>query len=135
MKYYLVKSVAETNPILWDGVTPYTPPQGWQLLNEAQFVEWRKNNPEPLPPPPPVPDSVGPAQLRIALWRSHGIKPNDVLALIAAIPDPQAEAEAEILWEYSAEVRRSHPLVTSFGAAFSLTKEQIDDVFRLAKTL
>jgi hypothetical protein len=70
--------------------------------------------------------------LRIALRRLHNIKPNDVLALIAAIEDVDKEAEAEILWEYAAEIKRTHPLVLSFGSAFSLTAEQIDEIFRQA---
>lgn len=134
MNFYIVKSASEVSPIIYDGTTGYTPPDGWQLLNEEEFVAWRINNPEPSEKAS-VPQSVGPAQLRIALWRKHNIKPNDVLALIAAIDDPQQEAEAEILWEYASEIKRSHPLVQSFGNAFSLTEEQIDELFRFADSL
>lgn len=132
MKHFLISPSKEVNCILWDGVSPYPLAAGWLLLNEADFTTWRADNPPPPPPPEPVPEAVGPAQLRIALRRLHNIKPNDVLALIAAIEDPDKEAEAEILWEYAAEIKRTHPLVLSFGSAFNLTAEQIDEVFRQA---
>lgn len=134
MRHYLISPDNEVNAILWDGVSPYPVESGWLLLTEAQFAAWRIENPEPLSLGP-VPDAVGPAQLRIALRRLHNIKPNDVSAVIAAIEDEQQEAEAEILWEYAAEIKRTHPLVQSFGAAFSLTSEQIDEVFRTAASI
>lgn len=132
MKHFLISPTKEVNCILWDGVSPYPVGAGWLLLNEVDFATWRADNPPPPPRPEPVPEAVGPAQLRIALRRLHNIKPNDVLALIAAIEDVDKEAEAEILWEYAAEIKRTHPLVLSFGSAFSLTAEQIDEVFRQA---
>lgn len=50
MKFYLVKSPAEVNVILYDGVSKYTPPEGCTLLNEQEFASWRIENPEPAKP-------------------------------------------------------------------------------------
>jgi hypothetical protein len=88
------------------------------------------------PLPAPVPESVGPAQLRIALLRLHGITDGAIYAAInAAITDPQAEAEARIFWGTATVMLRSHPLLPALAAAFGLSPAQVDEVFRLAATI
>lgn len=88
----------------------------------------------PVVPPPPVPESVGPAQLRIAIRHLHGITSGAVYAVISAIPDAADQDDARDLWEYATVIRRDHPLIASLAAAFELASAQIDDVFRLAAT-
>jgi hypothetical protein len=134
MTYYLVKSASEVTPILWDGVSAYTPPEGWQLLDEVQFVAWRELNPAP-PTPVPVPESASPAYLRVALRRLHGITSPMILAKIELIPDPQDRQDADDLWEYATQIRRTHPLVVSLAASFALTEAEVDQVFILAEQL
>ena len=132
MTHYLVKSAAEVTAILWDGVSAYTPPEGWQLLDEAQFAAWRQQNPAPPQPPPPVPEATSPAFLRIALRRIHGITPAMVSSKIELITDANDRQDAEDLWEYATAIRRAHPLVASLASLFNLSPEEVDDVFRAA---
>jgi len=47
----------------------------------------------------------------------------------------QADAMSQLAWEDAQEFRRNSPLVNSIGGALSLTDEQLDDLFRLAKTI
>jgi hypothetical protein len=134
MTYYLVKSASEVTPIIWDGVSAYTPPEGWQLLDEVQFAAWRELNPAP-PTPVPVPESASPAYLRVALRRLHGITSPMISAKIELIPDPQDRQDADDLWEYATQIRRTHPLVISLAASFALTEAEVDQVFILAAQL
>lgn len=97
-------------------------------------------NPRTLPAePPPVPHQIGPAQLRIALLRLHGIAPATVDAtitgIIASIPDATARTEAEIYAAKATGYVRAHPLVTAAASVFGLDSAQIDEVFRLGATL
>lgn len=139
MRYYLVRSASEVNPVLWDGTTPYNPPDGWLFLNEAQFVEWRKNNPVPPPPPAPVPQSVGSGQIRAAMIVSGYAANDDALSttietILSGIPDVAQRAVAITLWRNASEFRRNHPFLGAVKAALSKTDEDIDNLFRLAAT-
>jgi len=85
---------------------------------------------------PPVPASVGPAQLRIALRRLHPeITAGAVYALIGTLPTEEAQDDARDLWDYATVIQRAHPVLTGLASAFSLSPDQVDDVFRLAATL
>jgi hypothetical protein len=77
--------------------------------------------------------SVSMAQARLALRRAGLL--NSVDAVIAAIPDESARADAEISWEYSTTVARDDALVAVLGQSFGLSAEQIDELFTLASTL
>jgi hypothetical protein len=139
MKYHLVRTATETTTILWDGVTPYNPPDGWQLLNEAQFAEWRAQNPLPPPPPDPVPQTVGSGQIRAAMIASGYASDDDALsatieAILFQIPDQDHRAIAVTLWRNAAEFRRNHPFLGAVQAALGKTDADIDDLFRLAAT-
>lgn len=86
---------------------------------------------DPIPPPPPF---ASPASIRVALRRLHGItlpQLNAVISqVISSMPDPGDREDAEILWEYSVQIERYHPLVGAIAMALNLTDEQVDDVFR-----
>lgn len=84
-------------------------------------------------PPAPVPAAVTMRQARLVLLQAGLL--DQVDAVIAAIADPAERAAAEITWEYSTEVERHNLLVEQLAAAFDLTDEQIDDMFRQAATL
>lgn len=71
-------------------------------------------------PAPEVPSSVSPTQMRLALHR------NDRLAQVQAIAD--ADPEAEIVWEYALEIRRSSPLIDALKGS-DFTDEEIDALF------
>jgi hypothetical protein len=139
MRYYLVRSPSEVNPVLWDGVTPYNPPDGWQFLNAEQFAAWRVANPPPPPPPPPVPQTVGSGQIRAAMIAAGYAGNDDALSVLVesildAIPDPKQRAIAVTLWRNASEFRRDHPFLGAFKAGLGKTDADIDDLFRLAAT-
>lgn len=138
MTYYLVRSASEVNAVLWDGVTPYNPPDGWQFLNEAQFAVWRENNPAPAPVVP-VPQIVGSGVIRAAMIASGYAANDDALSaliesILEAIPDPSQKAIAITLWRNSSEFRRNHPFLKVVQSALGKTDKDIDDLFRLAAT-
>jgi hypothetical protein len=90
--------------------------------------------PAPLPEVSPVPLSITATQIRLWLVR-NGISMDQVSAAIAAIADPQARAEAEVLWEYAPYVERTNPLVDMIAAGFGMSEPAIDDAFREAAGL
>lgn len=64
-----------------------------------------------------------------------GIKPAQVDAAIAAIPDETAREQAFIDWEYSDKYHRNNSLIAQMGVAFNLTDEQIDAAWQNAANL
>lgn len=140
MRYYLVKSASETQAIEYDGVTEYTPPSGFTLMDEAAFATWREANPAPAELPP-VPFAVGPFQIRAALILS-GVAADEaaldaaiVAAVDAAVTNPAQNAIAKLAWKHASEFRRTSDFVLATQAALQMTSEQVDDLFRLAATL
>lgn len=87
----------------------------------------------PPAPPVPVPDSVTMRQARLALL-GIGLL-DDVVAAIAAIPDPVQRKAAEIEWEYAQTVDRNSPFTQQMAAGLSLTAEQLDALFTQAAGL
>lgn len=86
----------------------------------------------PEPPPSPVPPSVTMRQARLALSRAGVLKAAE--DAIAAMPGQSGE-EARIEWDYAAELRRDHPLVTGLGDTLGLDAGAVDDLFRSAASL
>lgn len=82
----------------------------------------------PSPPPPGPPAVISMRQARLALYQSGYL--SQVNTLIAS-----ADEESKITWDYSSEVRRSHPLVAVMAAQLPLTSQQLDDLFTLAVSL
>ena len=97
-------------------------------------------------PPPPEPEPLTPEEIRAAMppltarqlrlgLVGGGILPSQVDAAIAAIPDEQARAVAQIEWEYASQFERDHPLIEQVGTALGLTAEQIDTMWQAAMAL
>jgi hypothetical protein len=82
----------------------------------------------------PVPDSITATQIRLWLVRNN-ITMEQVYAAIAAIPDAQMRAEAEVLWEYAPYVERTNALVEMLGVGFNMDAEAIDNAFREASLI
>jgi hypothetical protein len=80
-----------------------------------------------LPPPSTVPLSVTMRQARLALLRAG------LLAAVDAAVASQ-DQEAQIEWQYAADVERSNPLFAALAAQLSLTDQQLDDLFIVAAT-
>ncbi|HEY6044929.1 MAG TPA: hypothetical protein VIU43_08505 [Nitrosospira sp.] len=79
-------------------------------------------------PAPIVPTVISMRQARLALYQSGYL--SQVNTLISSADEP-----SKITWDYSSEVRRSHPLVAVMAAQLPLTPQQIDDLFTLAASL
>lgn len=89
----------------------------------------------PVPEPgEPVPDSVGPAQIRLALLDLYGVTDEAIRGAIDQFPEPN-RSRALVLYDYSAEFRRGNPFVAAIGQMLGINDEQIDDLFRYAITL
>lgn len=108
----------------WDAqaILPYDDTKAEQLYN------WQAAD---------VPLSVSKPKFFIALHRNHGKKLIDIkTAIDNAITDADANYEAHVELDTCAEIQRDNPLVEAIGkGVWELTDEQIDDVFKLAKTL
>ena len=59
-----------------------------------------------------------------------GITPNLVDDEIAKIPNEMDRALAQNSWEYETTVRRNSELLATLAPKFSLTPEQLDDLFQ-----
>ena len=75
-----------------------------------------------------IPSVVTMRQARLALLQTGMLA--SVNAAVAA-----ADEATKITWEFSSEVQRNNALVSTLGAALSLTSQQLDDLFTLAATL
>jgi hypothetical protein len=75
-------------------------------------------------------------QTQFRLWLlSAGIKDQDVRNLIATLPTELAQQQATIMYDYSDEIHRNHPLVIQLGTALGLSSTQLDDAFNAASKL
>ena len=126
----------------WDGVAPWTPPDGMTALPEAQAAG--------LPiyaPPVPVPQTITRRQLIMVLWQTGtitaqeaadaaktGAVPAAIQSYFALLPDAERMA-AEITWASMSVAERGNPLIAALAAQLGLTGAQVDDFFRLAATL
>lgn len=79
-------------------------------------------------PPAPAPQAIYPLQARKAL-RAAGLF-DQVQAYVTTLPEDEQDE-----WEYALEIRRDHPVIVNGAAALGLTETQVDDLFRLGKTL
>jgi len=62
MYYLLVKDGIIENAIDYDGVSPYTPPEGHELVSTDQFfsIGWTWDGTQPVAPPEPPPPVQAP---------------------------------------------------------------------------
>jgi len=75
-----------------------------------------------------VPSIVTMRQARLALLQT-GMLASVNAAVVAA------DEATQIAWEFSGEVQRRNPLVSTLSIALGLTDAQLDDLFTLAATL
>lgn len=102
---------------------------GWRLVDGDWFA------PEPTlgePTTSPL-QPLSARQLRLGLLKI-GIKPSQVDAAIAGLPEEQKEA-AEIEWTYASQYQRDHYLIGLLAASFGLTEEAVDAAWRDAQAL
>lgn len=87
---------------------------------------------EPPPPPPIVPDQVGMAQARLALFAAGLLDKVD--AAINAMPEPY-KSHARIEWEYRPTIHRHNGLVDQLGRALGISSDDLDALFVTAAQL
>lgn len=82
--------------------------------------------------PPPAKNSVSMRQARLALLQSGLL--TSINTALETLPGEEGE-KARIEWEYATEVDRDWPLVNTLAEHMSITQEQLNDLFDLARTL
>lgn len=83
-----------------------------------------------LPKPPPY---CTPRQFRLALINSN-IDIDVIETMLNNIQDPIQKKTALIEWEYSIEIKREHPLISTFAQQLGISEQQLDQIFILANT-
>ena len=102
-------------------------------IGTAEEVWQEKLAPYAAPPAPEcIPDAT-PRQFRQALVLM-GISVNQIEAALDQLPEP-TRSLAQIEWEYSTAFIRTNPLVAQVGQLLGWTSEQLDALWKLAKTL
>lgn len=79
------------------------------------------------------PSSCTPRQFRLALINSD-IDIDTIESMLNDIQDPIERKIALIEWEYSIEIKREHPLISTFASQLNISEEQLDSIFILANT-
>lgn len=114
--------------------------QAWVAVEDNSIIERfgfaRTDFPDAAPPelpaysqpPSDVPTVVTMRQARLALLQTG------MLASVNAAVTAADEA-TKITWEFSSEVHRNHPFVSTMAAALGLTGQHLDDLFTLAASL
>lgn len=137
-RYALVRDGATQDFILWDGVSPYTPPAGMTLVPVAEA-------PPAAVALPPVPAEIPLIRLLLALTVLEFITEAEALAaaqtgalpasletqLFAAVPDAGAQFLIRLHWAGMYQAERASPFWAFVIAAGIATEAQIDQVFRV----
>lgn len=104
-----------------------------------QFCDQHAPAAEPTPPPP-VPQTITPAQLRIAARRLFRITREQldgavqqVIAALAEV-DPDLAEDARDKWEKAVEIDKGHPLILVVARGFGLSLTDIDNLFIFGAT-
>lgn len=95
--------------------------------------------PPPPPPPPPVPETITPAQVRIAAMIVLNLPNAEALDQIVEGVIVSAEAGlssqeqeiARIKWQHATIIERGHPLIAAVALYLGVGSEVIDEVFRV----
>ena len=133
MTYAIIENGTVANIV--EASPDFAKSQGWVPLPEGAAIGWLYDGETFKAPPIPiasVPEAVTMRQARIALSRAGVLKAAE--DAIAAMPG-QAGEEARIEWDYAAELRRDHPLVTGLGDTLGLDAGAVDDLFRSAASI
>lgn len=130
----IVATIRDGGVLNYDGIYLSPARAGGNVGEGYSLVE----APEPEPPTPEEARALmrplTARQLRLGLV-GGGFSLSQVETAIAAIPDEQQRAVAEVEWEYATQFERMHPLIGQVGGAFGLTPEQIDAMWTAALEL
>lgn len=95
-------------------------------VRDLSFQEIEDRKPKP-------PSSCTPRQFRLALINSN-ISIQTIESMLNSIQDPIEREIALVEWEYSLEIKRDHPLISSFASQLDITQYELDEIFTLANT-
>lgn len=115
------KPVFDVNgdPILENGV-PQREAETWVQLKAEYTIEIEDYN--------PVPQSISPAQARLALIQAGLYE--TVLDTVSVATD-----DVKVYWEYANTFERTNPILNSMASAIGITDEQLDELFRYGARL
>lgn len=82
---------------------------------------------------PKPPTTCTPRQFRLSLINSN-ISIQTIETMLNSIQDVKEREIALVEWEYSLEIKREHPLISSFASQLGISESQLDDIFILANT-
>jgi len=82
---------------------------------------------------PKPPNRCTPRQFRLALIDS-GYDINQIQLMLENIPDETERKKALVEWEYSIEILREHPLISTFAVQLGLSEDDLDNLFFLTET-
>lgn len=82
---------------------------------------------------PKPPNTCTPRQFRLALIDS-GYDLNQIQTMLENISDESERKKALVEWEYSIEIVRTHPLISTFSDQLGLTETDLDNIFFLTQT-
>lgn len=82
---------------------------------------------------PKPPETCTPRQFRLALIDS-GYDLNQIQTMLENIPNEVERKKAIVEWEYSIEIVRTHPLISTFAEQLGLTETDLDNIFFLSET-
>lgn len=109
---------------------PFVVPDGKVTVGSERFEDEGRRQVFDVEDAPtePAPSAIYPLQARKALRRAGLF--DQVQAYVETLPEDEQDE-----WEYALEIRRDHPVIVNGAAALGLTEAQVDDLFRLGKTL
>ena len=138
MRYAIIENGIVANIALADAA--FADEMGWVEAPEAAIgMTWDGAAFGPAPTPTPeeiaaeaarVPESVTPYQMQIALFNVGRYQDVDDY-----VNGPEAPLAAKIAWRTAKEYYRNSPFIDLAKTALDMSDEQIDDLFRLAKTV
>ena len=83
---------------------------------------------KPAPVPTPVPQSISPAQMRVALINTNLF--DRVTSAVAS-----GDQKMKIWWEFSTAFERNNVYVVAMATQLNVTDKELDDLFILGSTL
>jgi hypothetical protein len=94
-------------------------PEEWVWLRAEYTIEIEDYN--------PVPQSISPAQARMALAQNGLLDTVETAVSVSAI-------SVQIYWKHATEFRRDNQMLNDMASQLGLTQAQLDDIFRLGAT-
>ena len=143
MNYALIKDNTVQNVIVADAAFVDSIRADWQHITESgdAGIGWGWDGSKFVAPPVPepvthaAPSTCSPAQGLVALFAIKQITESDVIAAIAAIPDPVLRYTAQVAFARATEWRRDSASMQQLATLLGLTESDLDALFEFAVTV